>query len=223
MAKKIALIIGGCGHRDGAEITEAVSLIISLSEWNAQTQAFAPQIEFHPINHLTGTQDDRSLRNSLVEASRIMRGKVQDLTQLHSKDFDGIAIAGGTGMATVVSDWANQGSKCHVHPELQRVIEEFHRDGKPILAVCIAPALVARVLGMRHGGKSRIVVTLGDATQDVQELLKTGAEHEICPSDDFISDRDTKIISTPAYMNKATPAQIFHGIRMACKELVELA
>lgn len=223
MAKKIALIIGGCGHRDGAEITEAVSLIISLSEGNAQTQAFAPQIDFHPINHLTGIQDEKSFRNSLEEAGRIMRGKVKDLVQLNAKDFDGMAIAGGTGMATVVSDWAKHGSKCQVHAELQRVIEDFHREGKPILAVCIAPALVARVLGTRHGGKSRIIVTLGDATQDIQELLKTGVEHEICPSDDFISDRDSKIISTPAYMNKATPAQIFQGIRLACRELVELA
>ena len=53
MAKKIAIVLSGCGNKDGAEITEVVSLIIALSGLGAQLKFFAPNREFTAKNFLT--------------------------------------------------------------------------------------------------------------------------------------------------------------------------
>jgi enhancing lycopene biosynthesis protein 2 len=40
---------------------------------------------------------------------------------------------------------------------------------------------------------------------------------------DYVSDRENKIITTPAYMFDAKPHEIFDGIGGAIRELVEMS
>lgn len=216
--KKIALILSGCGHRDGAEITEAVSLMISLGQAGAEVFCFAPDLTLSPINHLTGAIENHEKRNLLTESARIARGQVQSLTELKATNYDGLAIAGGMGVATHLSNWSSAGAKAEVLPEMKRIIREFYQSEKPIAAVCIAPALVACVLG-----KEKVTLTIGEDRETAEEIKKTGAQHVPCPVDDFITDRDHKIISTPAYMCKAQPFQVYKGIAGLSAELVEMA
>ncbi|RYZ70306.1 MAG: hypothetical protein EOP09_06325 [Proteobacteria bacterium] len=69
-----------------------------------------------------------------------------------------------------------------------------------------------------------MTVTLGDDKETIAEVLKTGAHHEVCPVDDFVTDRQTKVITTPAYMyGNAKPHEVFKGIAGLAKELVEMA
>lgn len=202
MPKKIAVILSGCGHQDGAEITESVSTLVSLSEAGASVQVFAPD-----------------LKNILNEAARISRGQIKPLSELKAQDFDGLALPGGFGVALHLCNWSTEGAKCQVLPDAERVINEFYAQEKPIAAICIAPALVARVLG-----KKGISLTIGHDPETAKEIAKTGATHEICSVDDFISDRGHKIISTPAYMYaEAQPFEVFSGVRKAIRELVEMA
>src|SRR5665213_1739486 len=112
-AKRIAVILSGCGHQDGAEITEAVSTLIALSEAGAHVEIFAPDINFES-------------RNVLKESARIARGKIHPLCELQAKDFDGLAMPGGFGVALNLCDWAVKGAKCSVLPDAERVIKEFH-------------------------------------------------------------------------------------------------
>lgn len=217
MRRKFAVILSGCGHRDGAEITEAVSALIALDEAGATYQIYAPRLSIESKNHVTG--DSTGLRDPFVEAARIARGKVKDLKELSEKDYDGLVIPGGMGAAIHLCNWSVKGSSCDVLPEARKAIELFYRAEKPIGAICIAPALVARVLG-EYG----IMITIGNSAEVAQEISKTGALHEPCKVDDFVSDRQHKIITTPAYMyGDATPNQVFTGIRLAIKELVEMA
>ena len=54
MSKKAALILSGCGHLDGAEITEAVSLNICLLEAGFEVNFFAPdRLQADTVNHVT--------------------------------------------------------------------------------------------------------------------------------------------------------------------------
>ncbi len=217
--KKIALILSGCGHRDGSEIAEAVSLMISLGQAGADFFCFAPDMNITPIDHLTGEPlTNGEKRNLLQESARIARGQVKDLTELKVSDFDGLAIAGGRGAATHLSNWSSAGAKATVLPEIKRIITEFYEAEKPIGAVCIAPTLLACVLG-----KKRITLTVGTDSEAVAEVQKTGAQHVPCPADDFITDRDHKIITTPAYMGPAKPFEIFKGISGLANELVEMS
>ena len=54
--RKIAIVLSGCGNKDGAEIHEAVSLIVALSQAAVEIQYFAPDLEFVPVNFLTNEQ-----------------------------------------------------------------------------------------------------------------------------------------------------------------------
>lgn len=216
--KKIALLFAGCGHKDGAEITEVVSLLVGLKKNKAIVTAFSLDMEIAVTNHITKQTNLQEKRNMLVEAARIMRGQVQDLKNLISKDFDGLAIAGGFGAALHFSNWAEKGSRCEVHPEVKRVITEFFQQEKPIAAVCIAPVLVAKVLE----GKG-ITVTVGNDRFVENEIQKTGAHTQECPVTDYITDRDHRIITSPAFMYDTTYDQVFDGIQGLAKELVEMA
>ena len=217
--KKIAVILSGCGHRDGAEITESVSLLIALSQAGAQVSCFAPDLDVTPKNHFTGEPLAGETRNLLAEAARICRGKVKSLSELQAKNFDGLAVAGGMGVALHLSNWAERGPQCEVLTEFEKVVKDFFQMEKPIAAVCIAPAIVARILGSQ-----KVTLTIGTSSELIEKIKKTGALHVECPVDDYITDRDKKIISTPAYMDsKARPDQIFVGIQGLSRELVEMA
>ena len=216
--RKIAVVLSGCGNKDGAEITEAVSLIVALSEAGAKVQFFAPNLEITPKNFLTNSALPEK-RNLMVEASRITRGEISDLKDLDAKSFDGVAFPGGFGAALHLCNWAEKGADCQVLPDLERVIREFHSQSKPIAAICIAPVLVAKVLGSKHP-----TLTLGNDPATKLEVEKTGAIHEDCPVTDYITDREHKIITTPAYMyDEAKPHQIFRGIFGLVKEFIEMA
>lgn len=216
--KNVAVVLSGCGHKDGAEITEAVSTLIALSQAGAKYQVFAPNLDFHPTNHQTSESSSKEHRNCLVEASRIARGHAKDLKDLKEKDFDAVVFPGGFGAALHLSDWAQKGAKCHVHPEVERVILTFHKASKPIGAICIAPTLVAKVLGAE-----KVTVTIGNNLEVAEEINKTGAQHVECPVEDFITDRLHKVITTPAYMYETAPHKVFKGISGLVKELVEMA
>jgi len=217
--KKIAVVLSGCGHKDGTEITEAVSLLIALSNCGAEVQFFAPEIEIHPKNHLTNQVDSKGRRNVMVEAARIARGNIFPLSVLKVGDFQGLAFPGGFGVALNLCDWGLKGASCDVIEEVASIIQAFYRASKPIAAICIAPVLLAKVLG-----ENKITLTLGDSPEVIKEVLKTGAVHEVCPVDDFITDRHHKVITTPAYMyDGAKPHQVFKGISGLAKELVEMS
>jgi enhancing lycopene biosynthesis protein 2 len=216
--KKIAVILSGCGHKDGAEITEAVSALISLSQNGAAYKIFAPHLSFTPTNHLTSSPAANEHRDILTEAARIARGDINELAALKAQDFDGLIIPGGFGAALHLCDWGQKGAQCTVHPEVQRVIKEFYGVSKPIGAICIAPVILAKVLGDKN-----VTLTIGNNKEVIAEIQKTGAIHSECPVDDYITDRLNKVITTPAYMYDAKPHQVFKGISLLVKELVEIS
>lgn len=219
--KKIAVVLAGCGHKDGTEITEAVSTLVALSEAGAVYTIFAPDLDFSVMNPLAGTfEQTGESRNTLTEAGRIARGEIQDVKNLSADNFDGLVFPGGFGAAVHLCSWAKTGAKCEVQPDVERAIKEFYFDEKPIAAICIAPALLARVLGNK-----KITITLGKNDKiTTAEIEKTGAIHEECEVNDFVTDRENRIITTPAYMfGNAKPHEVFTGVRKAIRELVEMA
>jgi enhancing lycopene biosynthesis protein 2 len=218
--KRVAVILAGCGNRDGSEITEAVSTLIALSEAGAEYRVFAPNTQFEVLDFLhsppTHTGETRSV---LQESARIARGEIEDIKKLKSSEFDALAFPGGTGVARNLCNWFSKGAQCSVNPDVERAIQEFYKEEKPIAAICIAPALISRVLGEKG-----ITVTVGAADETAAEIAKTGAQHEVCAVDDFVTDRDHRIVTSPAYMyGDAKPHQVFNGIRGAIRELVEMA
>ena len=218
MAKRVAVVLSGCGHKDGAEITEAVSTLIALTEAGTSYDVFAPNQDFTVTNPMT-SQPSGETRNIMTEAARIARGQIQDLKSLKASNYDALVFPGGFGVALHLCTFAKEGAACSVNPEAQRVIKEFYAEEKPIAAICIAPALVAKVLGDKG-----VTLTIGNDKGTAAEISKTGAHHENCAVTDYVTDRDHRLVTTPAYMyDDAKPFEVFTGVRKAIRELVEMA
>ncbi len=216
--KTVAVVLSGCGFLDGAEITEAISTLIAIGQQGATYKVFAPNKDVPETNHLTQKPTGQK-RNVLQEAARIARGDIQPLENLKAQDFDALAFPGGFGAAIHLCNFAEKGSEGQIDPQVARVVEEFHHSGKPIAAICIAPAIMALALG-----KKGVNVTIGEDAGTASELEKTGAKHQKCAVEKYVVDHSHKVITTPAYMyGTAKPHQIFEGVSGAISELIKMA
>jgi len=180
MGKKVGVLLSGCGVFDGAEIHEAVLTMLALDRAGAQICCMAPDMDqMHVINHLT-QQESQEKRNVLVESARIARGEIQNLKEVKAADIDALIIPGGFGAAKNLSDFAVKGPEAAVHPEVQRIINEMADAGKPVGAICIAPATLTKALAHKNP-----MVTIGNDVATAQAITAMGGSHSDSPVDDI--------------------------------------
>lgn len=215
--KKIAVVLGGSGFKDGSEIRESVLTLLALDEADVQFECFAPDDKQHDVvNCLTG-QAMNEQRNLLVEAARIARGNIKPITNLKSADFDGIMFPGGFGVAKNLCTFAFKGSQGEVRPDVNNVIHDFYNAKKPIGAICIAPALIALSLK----GKN-LNLTLGSEGEAAEEIKKLGHKHTATKPHECIVDSVNKIATSPAYMyDDARLKDIKKGIAEVVKAITQ--
>jgi enhancing lycopene biosynthesis protein 2 len=218
---KVAVCLSGCGVFDGSEIHESVLTLLALDQAGAKYLCCAPNME-QPVvvNHLSRKPAPGERRNVLVEAARIARGEIQDLSAVRACDVDAVIFPGGFGAAKNLSSFATAGPTCTVHPEVERLIGEMIDAGKPIGAICIAPGMLARVLGKRGLAAT---VTIGTDVQTAGMIEKTGVRHKDCPCTSFVVDSAHQIVTTPAYMLGKGPAEVFEGIQGLVGAILKLA
>ncbi|MGC9422969.1 MULTISPECIES: isoprenoid biosynthesis glyoxalase ElbB [Vibrio] len=215
--KKVAVILSGCGVFDGAEIHETVLALYAIEKQRASWHCFAPNIEQQVvINHLTG-EVMKETRNVLVEAARLTRGNIQDLTQLNVQDFDALLLPGGFGVAKNLSDFADNGAECGINEQVATICRAFAKVGKPAGYLCIAPALIPHIY------ESGVEGTIGNDPDTACAFTKMGGEHVNCPVDDYVYDQQHNVLSTPAYMLAENITQAASGIDRLVKRLIQLA
>jgi enhancing lycopene biosynthesis protein 2 len=105
-----------------------------------------------------------------------------------------------------------------VNPEVLRLLREVAAAGKPIGAICIAPALIAAALGRAYAP----TLTIGNDAVTAAEINKAGAIHQECPVTGFVVDAKNKIVSTPAYMLATRISEVQQGIDRCVKEVIKL-
>jgi enhancing lycopene biosynthesis protein 2 len=216
MKPKIAVVLAGCGFKDGSEIREAVLALTALSMNGADFECFAPSKDFDEVDHLTGELTGRR-RNVLQEAARIARGKIESIDKLAAQSFDGLMLPGGFGVAKNLCTFATEGANCQVDPQVERAVEDFIQDRKPIGAICIAPALVAKVF-QKHGG---VRLTVGAESEASRAIASMGSKHMVSRADEIVIDLDHQVVTTPAYMyDDASLSDIFTGISKLARQLV---
>ncbi|MCS7182887.1 MAG: isoprenoid biosynthesis glyoxalase ElbB [Thermoanaerobaculum sp.] len=216
---RVGVLLSGCGVYDGAEIHEAVITLLALDRAGVETLVMAPNVEqLHVINHLTGDVVVGETRNVLQEAARIARGNIRDLATVEPQELDALILPGGFGAAKNLCDFALKGANCQVHPEVARVVRGVHALGRPIGAICIAPALVAKLLGEEHP-----TLTIGTDRNTAAALEAMGACHQDCAVEGVVVDEKTKVVSTPAYMLARSIAEAAAGIEKLVAEVVRLA
>jgi enhancing lycopene biosynthesis protein 2 len=211
------VILSGCGFQDGAEIHESVCTLLALDRMGVQTICMAPNIEQHKVvNHLTGEEVNEK-RNVLVESARIARGDIKDIKDVQAGELDALVLPGGFGAALNLSDFALKGAEATVNPDVARLVQDVHKAGKPICAICIAPGTIAKILGSEHP-----VLTIGNDEDTAKAIEACGAKHETCGVRDYVVDKQKKIVSTPAYMLGPTVAHVAEGIEKAVRETVAM-
>lgn len=196
--KKFAVILCGCGSMDGSEIHEAVMTLLAIDRNECEYSIFAPNDnQYHVIDHVTGQATDEK-RNMMVEAARIARGQILPLEACHADDFDALVFPGGFGAAKNLFTYALNGKDCTVREDIAALIREFHGQQKPIGALCIAPVMLAKVLG-------DITITVGNDEDTINNVLSFGSKHINTLQTGVIADKQNMIFTTPCYM---LPARI---------------
>ena len=215
---KIGVLLSGCGVFDGAEIHESVLTLLALDRAGAEIVCMAPNMDqYHVINHLTQEVMEEK-RNVLVESARIARGEIKDLKDVKATDLDGLIIPGGFGAAKNLSDFAVKGAEATVNPDVKRLIDEFVEAGKPVGALCIAPATLTKALSDKNPE-----VTIGNDEATAMAIEAMGGQHRTCAVDMIHFDEKNKIVTTPAYMLGPGIKEVAEGIRKLVDKVLELA
>lgn len=224
MAKRVAVVLAGCGVYDGSEIHEASAVLVHLSRGGASVNMFAPNVDqMHVIDHLKGAPSEEK-RNVLVESARLARGNIQDLSKLSVKEHDAIIFPGGFGAAKNLCTWAVQGKDCSVNDEVKAVLQAFHGEGKPIGLCCISPVLAAKVfpgcevtVGVESNDK------YPDTTGTADAINQLGCKHVSKSVSEIHVDEKNKLVTTCAFMCNAPIHEIFDGIGAMVKDVLKLA
>jgi enhancing lycopene biosynthesis protein 2 len=202
--KKFAVVLSGCGVFDGAEIHEATLTMLAIKKLGANYQCFAPNInQHHVINHLNGEEMKES-RNVLTEAARIARGDIKNLNKFNANDFDALIFPGGFGTAKNLSTVAFKGHEAEVNEEVVKAVEAMLKTKKPIGALCIAPAVIAKIIG-------DVKVTIGQDEETAETIEAMGGMHITTEHGDVVIDDDKLVFTTPCYMLDADISQIWNG------------
>lgn len=223
---RVALVLSGCGVYDGTELHEASAVLVHLSRGGAEVQIFAPDVrQMHVIDHTKGQPSESETRNVLTESARIARGKITDLAQLSAANHDAAIFPGGFGAAKNLSTFATDGKDCKVNKDVERVLKDFHKAGKPIGLCCIAPVLAAKVL-------RGVEVTVGHEQEEggkwpyagTAEAIKAmGAKHCVKEVTEAHVDPKNKVVTTPAFMCETALHLIHDGIGAMVTKVLELA
>src|SRR5262245_41471081 len=219
MAKKVGVLLSGCGVQDGAEIHEAVCAMLALDRAGAEIVCLAPdRDQATVVDHLKG-QPVRAKRNVLVEAARIARGKIRDVAKVRPSELDAVVLPGGYGAAKNLSTFADDGEKAQADPGVAEFLRGMHAAKKPIAALCIAPAVLAAVLGREFHPE----LTIGDDAGTAKKLEGMGATHVRTEVTGVVVDRRNKIVTTPCYMLATRISQVAEGAERTVKALLEMA
>ncbi|PID81795.1 isoprenoid biosynthesis protein ElbB [bacterium DOLZORAL124_64_63] len=217
--KKVALILSGCGVYDGAEIQEACAALLALHRAGAEVTACAPSgDQMHVINHLAGEPAAGESRNILMESARIVRGEIKPLADLDPVDFDCVVLPGGFGAAKNLCNFATEGDRCTVHPEVESFLREANNVGKPIGAMCIAPVILARVFG----ADLHPDLTIGTDPATAGMVENMGANHVDCEAAETVVDEANLMVTTPAYMLAGDIGTVFAGAAGFVEKLLRL-
>ncbi|PIE52861.1 isoprenoid biosynthesis protein ElbB [Candidatus Fermentibacteria bacterium] len=209
--KKAAVLLSGCGNMDGSEIHESVSAVTALDLAGWKIVFIAPDTrQARTVSYLTGKPVEH--RNALEEAARIARGDIKALEMSILDDVDAVVVPGGFGAALTLCDFAERGIDCQAHPQVKEFLQLAHKKGKPVAAMCIAPALIARCI-------PGATVTTGNDSNTAEAIEKMNCSHMECSAEEVIVDRKNRIITTPAYMTATGPGEVFKGAVRMVEEL----
>ena len=216
--KKIGVVLSGCGFLDGAEIHESVLTLLALDRAGVDVVCMAPdRDQVDVVDHRTNATTGET-RNVLTESARIARGDIQNMKDVVLDQLDAIVLPGGFGAAKNLCTFAIDGPLCKVDEDVANALRTMHAAGKPIAALCIAPAVVAALFG----ASLHPSMTIGTDRSTAEALEKMGARHRNAKVTEAIVDEQNRLVTTPCYMSATTISEVAEGAENAVRELLKL-
>lgn len=195
---KAAIILSGCGVLDGSEIHESVLILLALAVAGHTSHCFAPdKKQRQVVNHAT-RKPTHEERNILIEAARIARGDISNVKNLKPTDYDLLCMPGGMGA----------GDNLLGDPDVEKAIQGFYEHKKPIVAICLAPLVVATALK----GKG-IEMTMGQDPANLQKLKDLGMKPKACSVEEITADATHKVYTAPAYFEPPNIKGIYTSLQ----------
>lgn len=215
---RVGVVLSGSGRFDGSEIHESVLTLLAIDRAGAQAFCVAPnKNQREVIDHVT-THVAGETRNVLTESARIARGQIRDIREVQAADLDAVILPGGYGAVKNLSDFVWKGERCWVDSDVYRLLREMYDAKKPIGAMCIAPAILARVFSPE---KPRL--TIGNDEATAATLQSLGARHVSSGADEIVVDEQLRLVTTPAYMLAQRISEAAAGIEKLVGEVIRMA
>lgn len=214
--KKFAVVLSGCGSKDGSEIHEATMLLLSIKQLGADYKCFSIDKEQTMVVNFITNEKMTEKRNVLVESARIARGDIDEVKNINVNDFDGIVLPGGFGAALNLSTFGLNSNNYTVEEDLKNKLIEFKNANKPICATCIAPMILAKVF-------QGITITLGNDEGIAKIVQSLGNTFKNTKTGEICVDEKNKIVTTPFYMLADNIKQIYDEAYKAIKATIDLS
>jgi enhancing lycopene biosynthesis protein 2 len=212
---RFAVVLAGCGNKDGAEIHESVLTLLSIDRAGHQYQCFAPDVPQGRVLNFLTNEEMPEKRNVLLESARIARSKIKPLSDFAESGFDILVLPGGGGVAYNLCTFAVDGDRMTVLPQVESVILAMHRAGKPIGALCISPVIIAKVL-------KKVTITFGKDEKINAIFQKSGTKTVNTDACGIVVDQANKIVTTPCYMLDARISEVSEGIEKLIQQLIKM-
>jgi len=204
MAKRVAVVLSGCGRQDGSDPAETLFALLVLERAGAQAVCAAPdRAQPAVVDHLTAAVD-AAPRKIRAEAARLVGRSVAPLGVLDARKLDGLIVPGGEGAVTTLSDYAAKHELCTVDPELFALLRGLLGARRPMGFIGLSALLAARVLGPVAG----VRLTLGArGTAPSKHAAIMGADVRPATTDDVIADQKSRVYSTPGLLAQPAVAE----------------
>jgi enhancing lycopene biosynthesis protein 2 len=110
---------------------------------------------------------------------------------------------------------AFDGPNATVNPEVAEVVKQMLDAGKPIGALCISPAFIARIIG------DEVEVTIGSDPGTASAINSMGGVHVETSHGEVVFDKKHNVYTTPCYMLDATIVDIDNGATNVVRAMME--
>lgn len=215
--KKIAVILSGCGNKDGSEVQESVFALYFLDKHDLKYQCYAPDAPQTEVVDFMSNNKLHESRNQLKEAARIARSDIRPLTHLNPDTYDALIIPGGGGSnLKSLSNYIYDQDDPQATDEVKRVIRGFYTANKPIGTICAGSVLIA--VALKDVAKGMLVLATGT---NYLARFTDKIDRKTVSSTDTVVDNDNKIVSTPAYINDATIMEVGTGIEKLVMQIAK--
>lgn len=206
---KVAVLLSGCGIGDGSQVEEAMLTYLALDKYNLDYICVAPDAnQFHTFNHYTEKIEENEVRNIMIEAARIGRGRMFPLNKVNFDEIDALILPGGQGIFKNFSDYSEARNLFKVDKDIDALLKRFHSQKKPIGAMCGAILIVAKSLegketSLKLGTNNNAFVSLFESTD---------IHFENIASNTSLVDYENRLVTTPAFLGTQNLYEMMLGI-----------